>query len=165
MHEKVAEFLEQNRNAYQETERIRRRKILIDAGLCDKVYGTGPDFNYFDRDRHEYYKHIPYEVTDEEFAEICQYLPEKPVAPPSSDPREEEPNKMSKLLRIVGIILMALVGLGGRVYVIYVADNMFTFYIFLILLPAIALSAMLAGLPFLGLAEILRVSVRTHNKK
>ncbi len=87
MHEKVKEYLESHRAAESsqrtEMEQKEKRRILLDAGLYERVYAdesvTKPTAEYpncglDENGKERFFKEVTYDVTEEEYEEIKEYV-------------------------------------------------------------------------------------------
>lgn len=82
MNEKVKSYIEKAERDKDLREKYQRDELLISLGLYDTVYSETPqkDFRY-DRKTKKYYKWVPIEVSDEEYAKILDLNPDV-VEPP-----------------------------------------------------------------------------------
>lgn len=81
MNQRVQEFINQQKIQLENNKNMEKAKVLNDLGLYDKEYSENPawseeypDYEY-DQETKEcrYFKKIPINVTDEEYAEILKY--------------------------------------------------------------------------------------------
>lgn len=78
MHKKVEAYLQKKQKEAAEQEQERRREILVEAGLYEKVYPTSEEYDpdeypEFDSEKEKVYRMEPIDVTEEEFRAVEQY--------------------------------------------------------------------------------------------
>ncbi len=156
MHDRVREYLEakraqtgatQARTQYQE-----RRRVLLDAGLYERVYApaeqTYANEEYPNREvdaqgRERFFKAVTYDVTDEEYEEIKGYVeadkqPSSFAAARASVSSVDVPKTLSDVkkknnvaediwslangIKVVGIIFMVLCMFGGLIAAVSTED-------------------------------------------
>ena len=155
MYEKVAEYLEQQR----QKELALRKKQLVEMGLCQREYlpeGTRQtqdvvqEYPYTEGERR--YKVAAIPVTDEEWAEICAHADTK------SGRRR---NPVSRALWVFGILAYAV----GIIQGIWQYQNfeMYGDYITaLVQMLILWISAGIQGTLLLGLSEVIRLLDRQN---
>lgn len=169
MNEKLKEFLETKRNIELDKEKEEKRKNLIELGLYDKVYS--PDNSYSeefclsewnsDESKNKYYKIETVEITDEEYQEVKKYLKKE---------ENKEKNSIATLLVFFAWVLF----IGGLIagvkfgeievvktgYYATYTEKEFSFSV------AVAYwgVALVSGLMFIGLAEIIKLLHDIKNK-
>lgn len=163
MHEIVKEFLEKKK-AEEEAEKVRKEaykldkqikhkeKVLKNLGLYEKIYAdeslkdSNDEFPYYEWDKETkravYYKIVPIEVSDEDFAEIEKYYnkeKEKSSNMFSGNLKKKIPKKIDNILKAdnvtsnlwiwsqrletFGKILFALILIFGFIFAIIAADG------------------------------------------
>ena len=163
MHEKVKNFLEAREALSRKQKQAERNAHLVELGLYEEVYSGGKEFSEefpFSDGEGNSYKRVAVEVTDEEYEKICRYAPET-----------EEKSSFTETLRkaLVGVAVLIFIvgGIGGIVLGAetipvgeYGSETVFSF--------ATALSywaaALISGLLFLSLSEILRLLEKISKK-
>lgn len=114
MHEKVREFLEQNRRGVEKAEAESREKAMIQLGLWEAEYapeGSTDLLRYPERDGERPYRKVPVPVTEEEWAEIRRCAV------------QDKANKVEIALRVLGVLCYITAVLGALEIFIYVADS------------------------------------------
>lgn len=135
MHEKVKRFIER-----KEQERAKKReKHLIYLGLIEKEYSETqhPDYPHWDSETGKYYRAVPIEVTNEEYGTICSYVKDSPSS-----------NSVATVLKIIAWFII-VVGFIAGVSAVSSGDFGVSSGM------AIWIPAIIGGVLFLGLAEII----------
>ena len=170
MHKYVDEFIEQQKAAKlqedadllrveQEIEQEKRINILRQVGFIEKVYFDGNgDFNDEEYPHCEwdpvsqsnrYYKEIPYDITDEEYAEILKYVPSEVIEEAKADTNPPSGSAISLALKFFAGIEI----IGGAITGIALADIGYEFNFALML--GIWAGCGLAGCLLLGFAKVI----------
>jgi hypothetical protein len=78
MNEKVKAYIEKAEKDRKMKEQVEKEELLISLGLYETVYSDThqPGFTGYDRKTKKYYRLVPLEVSDEEYATILELNPE-----------------------------------------------------------------------------------------
>ncbi len=143
MHEKVKKYLEAKRTAESakrsEAEAKERRRVLLDAGLYERVYADDtvkePNEEYPNRGidengKERFFKAVTYDVTEEEYEEIKGYVqaengvngdqnsvkvPKRFSVLKTKDPIAVNVWDLANTVKAIGIILMVLCFVAGLI--------------------------------------------------
>lgn len=156
MHEKVREYIDRKENERLERKKESQRQHLIDLGLFETEYSKdeirSTEYPCLDEKTYRYYKRIPLEVTDEEYAAICSYDKVDESVSPTGNP-------IAKALKIVGWIII----IGGFIAGIVFA-NVYSEFNWGIAIAQWTQS-IVSGLMFFGFAEIIKLLQSILNKQ
>lgn len=147
MHEKVESFLTQR----QAEESIRRSKHLVELGLYEKVYSNSTtysdEFPYPETDEKgaiiNYYKKLPIDITDEEYAEIKKY----------SHAYSSGKNRIAVALTVIAWVIYIVGFVSGLINYGSPTDSLVYWC-----------GALISGTTFLGFAEIIKLLNDIKNK-
>ena len=156
MNEKVQKYLEEQKNKAKYDENNVRTKTLIEAGLYEKVYSPNNTYSdvyneseYGENNVLIYFRKVPIEVTDEEFAEIKRY-----------SEGEYDKNKIATLINIIAVFIIAVCFIAG-----IIVGNSVSRYEFDTLSALIYwIAGAIAGSMFFGFAEIINLLNKINNK-
>lgn len=101
MHEKVRAYLEYQKSKSTKESIEQKEAFLIELGLFEKEYNPNDYFDSkyprFDSDLEKYYRHVPIEVSDEEYEEIKKYAS---IKDDSSIQVDSKTNVIATILRV-----------------------------------------------------------------
>lgn len=139
MHAKVKSFIER-----KEQEKAKEREQqLIALGLFEKEYSDErhPDYPNWDPETGKYYRAVPIKVTEEEYSKICTYAKEGEGDRLGSNPIASALKTIAWFIIIIGIVVGLITAFGSE----YDGGLPLTMW----------LSAIIAGVLFLGFAEVI----------
>lgn len=160
MNPKVEEFLAKKKKEKEEQELKKRNSVLLKLGLCEKEYAPeGKDYSdgyteyhYDEKEgKNIYYKSVPIEVTDEEYAEILKYASIK-------DTSESGKNGVATVLKIIGIVFYIVGFIGGCI-----AGAAYRDFDYLTALYY-WVAGIISGTLFLGFAEVIKLLQEIRDK-
>lgn len=135
----VEQWLQAQKEAQSASKKAKREKHLIEIGLIDKNRSRYTDFNGNTLTKEKYDSFIAagytvyeqkeaLEVTDEEYAEICKYAPEKSITDGVADRAAERGiANFANAVKIIGVILWIILALIGFIVGLVVADSSWEF--------------------------------------
>lgn len=150
MNPKVEQWLQAQKKNLSASKRAEREKHLVEIGLIDENKCHYTDFfgNTITKKQYDgfiesgglaYEKKVAIDVTDEEYAEICKYAPEKNMLD-EVDARAEKNMvnevdvraervimKFAHAVKIIGVILWIILALIGLIVGLVVADSTWDF--------------------------------------
>lgn len=150
MNQIVEQYLEDKRKIFRRIEEENRSKRLLELGLSTKEYLEDQefteDYQFFDDDLQKWYRYIPIDVTDAEYAEICKYapkevLPEKPLKKPKE-------NGVKSAIQIVAYVIFAIGFIAGVIMSQELSAGIGVAY---------GTCAVVLGILMLGFAEIIKL--------
>jgi hypothetical protein len=153
LHAKVKSFIER-----KEQEKAKEREQqLIALGLFEKEYSDErhPDYPNVDPDTGKYYRIVPIEVTDEEYDMICSYAKEGKKERLGRNSVASALKTVAWLIIIIGIVVGLITAIGSE-YIGSEYDGGLPLTIWL--------SAIIAGVLFLGFAEVIILLQTIANK-
>ena len=151
MHEKVKEFLIKKRNEELDKKESEKKELLISLGLSEKVYYDrqidDDCFPEFDKSTQttRYYKEVPIDVSNEEYALIKKYS--------STDKKANPSNTIASILQVIAVLTYIGGALAGLIYAD--ADFLLTIIFWI--------GAFISGTSFLGFAEIINILHEIRN--
>ncbi len=168
MNDKVKAFLDAKIDAEKKKYEEEKQKILIELGLCEKVYSPDNEYNqeYSSSEwdnassAYKYYKEVPIEITDEEYQKVKEY---------SKKEETKENNPIATLLTIIAWIVFAGGFIAGivlgtveveRGYYYTYTDTEFSFAVAFVYWCV----SLISGTMFLGFAEIIKLLDAIKNK-
>jgi len=150
MHEKVKQFIER-----QEREKVRRREQhLIKLGLAEKEYSEDwhQDYPHWDSVAKKYYKLVPVDVTDEEYATICSYVKQE-------EKKSSKKNPVATVSKVIGWVILV----GGFLAGLILA-SLYNYGFDWAIAIGYWEFALLSGIIFLALAEIITLLQQIKTK-
>ncbi len=166
MDDRVRAYIEKKRKeqhiATEQSTNRDKNFNLIKWGLYDKVFA--PDekqsseypYSSWDKEKKKdvYYKMVPFEVTDEEYAELLALHKNE------ADKTKNKDNGVEKALRYIGIICLVVSIIGGLGYGVQEEE----FKWFLIIMLSFVSSGIISWALFTGFAEVIRLLEEIKNK-
>lgn len=171
MNKLVAEYLSEKEVAEHAEELKKKNELLLNLGLYEKIYTkdtvSSAEFPYGDWDEeagaYRYYKKVPVEVTDEEYAKILHYQREKPETG-STNGVAFVFRVMAWITFIVGFIAGLVLGAQERIVLDYYSVNTSTEFSFATAFACWGVF-FVSGMFLLGFSEIIRLLNDMNDKQ
>ena len=163
MNQKVQEFINQQKIQAEYNKNMEKAKVLNDLGLYDKEYSENPawseeypDYEY-DQETKEgrYFKKIPINVTDEEYAEILKYYSNIAINQDENNEIKSGNNSIATVFTVIAVIIF----IAGFFVGLYLGEE-----IGYDVASICWGSSFLSGMFVLGFAEIIKLLNAIKNK-